>query len=123
MKISELFEGSCPAGLPLDESPIRTERVLDLVRAGMGRTKKPRRMSRVVRTSLIAAAVAAFMGVTAWAAYELFIDKYVIDQPAVLETEEQAAERPQVRVSLTGYQGTPEYMAYTEWEAYHDEYP
>ena len=123
MEIFDMFEGLCPDDLPLDESPIDTSRVMSLVRAEVkGRKEKPRRVSRAVRTGLIAAAVAAFMGVTAYAAYEFFIDKYVIEQPAKLETEEEAAERPWTRVSLTGYQGTPEYQAYIEWEAWQSQW-
>ncbi len=123
MEIFDMFDGLCPEDLPLDDSPIDTSRVLGLVRAEVkGARGKPRRLGRAVRTGLIAAAVAAFMGVTAYAAYEFFIDKYVIEQPATLETEEEAAERSWTRVSLTGYQGTPEYEAYTEWEAYESDW-
>lgn len=123
MEIFDMFDGLCPEDLPLDDSPIDTNRVMGLVRAEVKRTKKrPRRLRRAVRTALIAAALAAFMGVTAYAAYEFFIDKYVIDQPAYYETEAQKEDRTTARISVTGYQGTPEYAAYTEWEAWQSDW-
>ncbi len=123
MEIFDMFDGLCPEDLPLGDSPIDTNRVMGLVRAEVKRTKKkPRRLGRTVRTTLIAAALAAFMGVTAYAAYELFIDKYVIDQPAEYETEAQKEDRTTARISVTGYQGTPEYAAYTEWEAWQSDW-
>ena len=94
---------------------------MEHVSAALG-GKKPRRLSRAVRTALLAAVLAAFMGVTAYAVYELVIDKYIIDQPAEFETEEEAAGQPRTRISLTGYQGTPEYQAFTQWEAYESEW-
>ena len=119
MEIFDMFDGLCPEDLPLDDSPIDPKRVMGLVRAEVKKERRrPERLGRAVRTGLIAAALAAFLGVTAYAAYELFIDKYVIDQPAYYETEAQAQDRTTARISLTGYQGTPEYAAYTEWEAY-----
>ncbi len=114
----ELFNGTCPKDLPLDESPVDTGRVLARVRRGVDRKKKPRKLGRMVRTGLIAAALIAALGVTAYAVYEMFIDKYVIEQPGEFETEEEATERSRTRISMTGYQGTPEYQAYTEWEAW-----
>ncbi len=123
MDIFDMFDGLCPDDLPLDESPIETKHVMKLVRAEVKATeRRPRHMSRALRTALIAAAMAAFLGVTAYAAYEFFIDKYVIDQPYPFETEEEAADRTTARISLTGYQGTPEYQAYTEWEAYESDW-
>ena len=121
MDMFELFDGTCPEELPLDPSPIRADRVMEHVSAALG-GKKPRRLSRAVRTALLAAVLAAFMGVTAYAVYELVIDKYIIDQPAEFETEEEAAGQPRTRISLTGYQGTPEYQAFTQWEAYQSEW-
>ncbi len=114
----ELFDGTCPGDLPLEGSPIGTDNVLAIVREGLDRARRPRRLGRMVRTGLVAAALIAALGVTAYAVYEMFIDKYVIEQPFELETDEEAAERPTTRISLTGYQGTPEYQAYTEWEAW-----
>lgn len=123
MEIFDMFDGLCPEPLPLDDSPIDTNRVMGLVRAEVKRERRgPRRLSRAVRTVLIAAALAAFLGVTAYAAYELFIDRYVIDQPAYYETEAQAEDRTTARISLTGYQGTPEYAAYIEWEAWQSDW-
>ena len=88
MEIFDMFDGLCPEDLPLDDSPIDPSRVMSLVRAEIKGSKgKPRRLGRAVRTALIAAALAAFLGVTAYAAYEFFIDKYVIDQPAYYEPE------------------------------------
>lgn len=119
MEIFDMFEGLCPEDLPLDESPIDTGRVLGLVRAEVkGAARRPRRLGRAVRTALIAAALAACLGVTAYAAYEFFIDRYVIDQPAYYEPQAMREDQTIARISLTGYQGTPEYEAYTEWEAY-----
>ena len=118
----DMFNGTCPKDLPLDESPIDTENVLAMVREDLGRTKRPHKLGRMVRVGLIAAALIAALGVTAYAVYEMFIDKYIIEQPFVLETDEEAAERTTTRVSLTGYQGTPEYQAFTEWEAWQREW-
>ena len=120
MEIFDMFDGLCPDDLPLDESPIDTKNVLGLVRKEV--KEKPRRVGRAVRTALIAAAVAASLGVTAYAAYEFFIDKYVIDQPAYYERSDEAEDQTTARISLTGYQGTPEYAAYTEWEAYESDW-
>ncbi len=120
MEIFDIFDGLCPDDLPLDESPIDTKNVLGLVRKEV--KGKPRRLGRAVRTALIAAAVAASLGVTAYAAYEFFIDKYVIDQPAYYERSDETDDQTTARISLTGYQGTPEYAAYTEWEAYESDW-
>lgn len=96
MKISELFEGGCPAGLPLDESPIRTERVLDMVRAGVREEKRPRRLHRTLRTALIAAAVAAFMGVTAWAVGVIRIELVERSQTVGFEDSDETQETVEV---------------------------
>lgn len=124
MKISELFDETCPAGLPLDVSPVRTERVLDLVRAGVQAEKRPRRLSRTLRTALIAAAMALALSVTAYAVYMAHVGDYLIDQPMqapppTVETDEPEAQAAaQQRLSLVGYQGTPEYEALTQWEVW-----
>lgn len=125
MEIFDMFDGLCPEDLPLGDSPIDPKRVLGLVRAKVKREKRgPRRLSRAVRTALIAAALAAFMGVTAYAAYELFIDKYVIDQEyPLLQEDMHEYLADQSRISLVGAQGTPEYKAFTEWETWQWEHP
>ena len=118
----DMFNGICPGDLPLEDTPIDAKRVMGLVRENVAGTKRPHRLGRTVRVGLVAAAILAALGVTAYAAYELFIDKYVIDQPAEYETQEQEQDRTTARISLTGYQGTPEYKAYTEWEAYENDW-
>ncbi len=133
MKISELFEGTCPAGLPLEESPIRTERVLDLVRAGVrAKKQRPRRLDRTLRMALIAAVLALALSVTAYAIYMAHVGDYVIGQPlepqmpAAETAEADAADGTQAearqRLSLVGYQGTPEYQAFTQWEAWKNQW-
>ena len=123
MDYYDMFNGTCPEDLPLDDSPIDTDNVLAMVRGDLGRAKRPRKLGRTVRVGLIAAALIVALGVTAYAVYEMFIDKYVIEQPFELETDEKTEEQSsRARISLTGYQGTPEYQAYTEWEAYEDDW-
>lgn len=131
MDIFELFDGTCPENIPLDESPIDTERVLARVRAGVrGTARRPRRFGRTVRIALSAAALALAMSVTAYAVYLAQIEDYVIEQPLTpppaAETADAAvaedAEMSTQRLSLVGYQGTPEYEAFTEWEAWNDQW-
>ena len=133
--ISDLMEGLGDETLTLTDPGVTDpERVLALVRERSGqtpaapvrhtRTKKTRKLGRIL---LIAAALTVLLSVTAYAVYELVIDQYVIDQPAPYEViqqdpaaPEEAAEQvsPRSRISLVGYQGTPEYKAFTEWEAW-----
>lgn len=133
--ISDLMDGLGDETLTLTDPGVTTpERVLALARERRGaasaapvrhtKTKRPRRLGRIL---LIAAALTALLSVTAYAVYELVIDRYVIDQPAPYEVIQQvpaSAEdpaepvSPRSRISLVGYQGTPEYLAFTEWEAW-----
>lgn len=128
--ISDLMDGLGDETLTLADPEITSpERVLALVRERSGATAAPARHEkaatkktnkakphRLGRILLIAAALTALLSVTAYAVYELVIDRYVIDQPAWYESEEEAAADPVSRISLVGYQGTPEYLAFTEWE-------
>ena len=122
--ISDLMEGLGDETLTLADLGITTpERVLALVRERSGassaaparKTKRPRRLGRIL---LIAAALTALLSATAYAVYELVIDRYVIDQPAPYmdPAATEASANPVSRISLVGYQGTPEYLAFTEWE-------
>ena len=124
INISDLMDGLGDEALALTDPGVTSpERILALVRERSGRTspaparlpraKKTRRLGRAL---LAAAAVAALLGATAYAVYELVIDRYVIDRPFWFESEQEAAENPASRISLVGYQGTPEYLAFAEWE-------
>ena len=131
--ISDLMDGLGDEGLTLADPGVTTpERVLALVRERSGassaaparhtKTKRPRKLGRIL---LIAAALTALLSVTAYAVYELVIDRYVIDQPVPYMVNQQdpaatedVAVDPVSRISLVGYQGTPEYLAFTEWEAW-----
>lgn len=132
INISDLMEGLGDETLTLADPGVTSpERVLALVRERSGvssaapvrhtKTRRPRRLGRIL---LIAAALTALLSVTAYAVYELVIDRYVIDQPAPYMVDQQdpaateAAADPVSRISLVGYQGTPEYLAFTEWEAW-----
>ncbi len=127
--ISDLMDGLGDEALDLADPGVTSpERVLALVRERSGQASaapawhaKAKKTRRLGRTLLIAALLAALMGVTAYAVYELVIDRYVIEQPAWYASEE-AAEQPDSRVSLVGYQGTPEYLAYTEWDALQEQW-
>lgn len=123
--ISELMDGLGDETLALFDGHITSpDRILTIVRQrGARRAKAGRRPRRLGRVLLIAAVLAALMSVTAYAVYELVIDQYVIDRPAAYETPGQTEADKRSRVSLVGYQGTPEYMAYTEWEAWRRENP
>ena len=117
--ISELMEGLGDETLTLTDPGVTSpERVLALVRARRAAGKKKRRLGRVL---LIAAALTALLSVTAYAVYELVIDRYVIEQPAWYALG-AAADSPDSRISLVGYQGTPEYLAFTEWDALQEQW-
>ncbi len=140
INISDLMDGLGDETLTLTDPGVTSpERVLALVRERSGQTpavsarhKKAKRTRKLGRALLIAAALTALLSVTAYAVYELVIDQYVIDQPAPYEviqqdpaSTEEAAEQvsPRSRISLVGYQGTPEYKAFTEWEAWQTDNP
>ena len=56
MNYYDVFNGTCPDDLPLDESPIGAGRVMDLVRKEVKGMKQPHRLGRMVRVALAAAA-------------------------------------------------------------------
>ena len=117
LNISELMDGLGDETLELyGSSPVSAERVLVLTagRGGAAKRKKPGRTGRIL---LIAAALAALLSVTAYAVYEHFVEDYVIEQPAADPFDLAPEGQEKSRLSLVGYQGTPEYQAYVEWDA------
>ncbi len=123
------------AGIDLAENaPVRADRVAERTAArpgpraaAAGPAKKRRPVGRMLRTGLIAAVLAAALGVTAYAVYMATVDKYVLPEETAAEAPPPAAEPEQTdaapapepaaaHLSLVGYQGTPEYEAYVEWE-------
>ncbi len=124
-----------------EESPVDTDRVLEMTMSRLGpqaasrrRAAKRRPARNTLRTALIAAAIAAAMSVTAYAVYQATVEDYIIPEetaeeqvppPAIPETEAPAepTDAPVSRLSLVGYQGTPEYEAYVEWDTWQKENP
>ena len=104
--------------------------------AAVGGHAAPRRR-RGCRALIAAAAavMAAVLGVTAYAVYQASLKDYIIQPSPAIETGTEPAPEPdaeaaeadaqpvqaKARLSLVGYQGTPEYEAYAEWSAWHDE--
>ncbi len=120
-----------------EDAPVRTDRVAAQTiarlgpRAAGGPAKKRRPAGRMLRTGLIAAVLTAALGVTAYAVYMATADKYVLPEtqiaaapPTVTEdgtdqTDEVPESEPAAaHLSLVGYQGTPEYEAFVEWESW-----
>lgn len=103
-----------------EESPVDTDRVLEMTMDRLGPQAARRRPARnTLRTCLIAAAIAAAMSVTAYAVYQATVSDYIIPEEAAAEQ----TEAPVARLSLVGYQGTPEYEAYVEWDTWQKENP
>lgn len=124
MDLFDMFDKTCPDELPLGDSPLDPRRVMDLVRAGAAKTARPRPKRRAVWGALIAAALTACLTVTAYAVYEIFIDRYTIDQETpFLQEDMKTFLADQSRISMVGAQGTPEYKAFTEWENWQWEHP
>ena len=128
-------------GLDLAENtPVRADKVAARTTARLGPramaggpAKKRRPVGRLLRTGLVAAALVAALSVTAYAVYMATVDKYILPEPTVeqapppaVEEQTQApapTEPAYARLSMVGYQGTPEYEAYVEWETWQEENP
>ena len=100
----------------------------------MQKPRKRRTLGKAARTVLIAAMFALALSVTAYAVYQARMADYLFPEaveasPAFSEEVSAevdwvpAARAPIARssMSLVGYQGTPEYEAYLEWNNYLDE--
>lgn len=111
-------------------SPVDAGRVLELTMARLGpktagRSSGKRPARRWAIRLIVAAALALGLSVTAWAVYQALIDDYLVQTPTQLDAviEDLGGETsPGATLSLVGYQGTPEYEAYTEWEAWQAEH-
>lgn len=86
-------------------------------------TRKARVLRLAVRVAVAAALIAA-LTVTAYAVYQAVLKDYFLD-PAPTNTAEpnQESTLPLARLSMVGYQGTPEYNALKEWLDWMDEHP
>ena len=122
-ELMDLYEDD-EVGLKLN-SPVDPGRVLEMTMARLGPRRLDRghgkRPARRWTVRLAVAAVTAAMSVTAWAVYQAVIEDYLVQTPTQLDAviEDLGGEAsPGTTLSLVGYQGTPEYEAYTEWEAW-----
>ena len=127
-----------------EDTPVRADKVAARTAARLGPramtdgpAKKRRPAGRLLRTGLVAAALVAALSVTAYAVYMATVDKYILPEPtaeqvpppAAEDAAEQTgapaptAEPAHARLSMVGYQGTPEYEAYVEWETWQQENP
>ena len=86
-------------------------------------TRKARVLRLAVRVAVAAALIAA-LTVTAYAVYQAVLKDYFLD-PTPTNTAEpnQESTLPLARLSMVGYQGTPEYNALKEWLDWMDEHP
>ena len=115
LNISQLVAGLGDETLTLyGPAAASPDRVLARCRERGGQGKRPRRLGR---TLLIAAALTVLLGATAYGVYQHFVEDYVIEQPAADPFDLAPEEQGKSRLSLVGYQGTPEYQAYVEWDA------
>ena len=108
----------------------------------MAVTAPPRRRKRPVRrmvTAIAAAVLALGLSVTAYAVYQARMADYIIPEAtATAEASREASHEAsneaspetlateiptRATISLVGYQGTPEYAAYTEWTDWRTEHP
>lgn len=131
LKITELVGELCPdeLGVSLEHPLVSTDRVLDILQARGVLTKPPvrrkRHSSRLAVRLAIAAALVLGLSVTAYAVYQAMMEDYLVETPTQLDAviEDLGGDTdPGTTLSLVGYQGTPEYEAYTEWEAWRAEH-
>ncbi len=80
-------------------------------------SKRSRPVLRLTVRLAVAAALLAACTVTAWAVYQAAFRDYFLD-PVPTEPAPSA-----VRLSMVGYQGTPEYLALQEWLDWQEEHP
>lgn len=80
---------------------------------------------RLVTRIIIAAALLLALSITAYAVYQATIKDYIIPPTEESETHttspEITEELSRANISLVGYQGTPEYEAYVEWNNWWEE--
>ena len=127
IRISDLVNELSPdeLGLALNPAPVTPERVTAILRRRGVPVPSPRPGRRLTRLGLrlaIAAALALALSVTAYAVYQAHVADYALPAPTA------AADIPDWdRLSLVGYQGTPEYEAYAAWtdwlSAWQEEHP
>ncbi len=93
--------------------------LLRQVKASLGKEQdmKTNHTTRRIITLALAAALVLALSITAYAAYMASIQDYVAE-PSAAETEAPAENW--TRISWNGYQGTPEYTAWSEWQNWYD---
>ncbi len=87
---------------------------------------KTNKTTKRMLTLALAAALVLALSVTAYAAYMASVEDYIIEPPATVapgEAAEKTVPPEPARLSMVGYQGTPEYEAYVEWEQWQEENP
>ena len=118
-KISDIFDYGADitpgeAKISFDPASIKAVTIkklngTDLLTKGKGRSKmKSRKVLLIAAAALVALMCSAFT-MYRFGAFDLFLPE---DENAYGYT----------RISVTGWQNTPEYQAFTEWEAYENEY-
>ena len=113
----ELMDGFEDDRIDLAPGPADPARVAALTLARLGRRTGGRR--RILRTALLAAALTLALSASVWAVYQIRAGDYVIaPDPAGTADASPAPSPRRQTMSLTGYQGTPEYEAHREWEEY-----
>lgn len=91
--------------------------------AAATKTKRRRVLRLAVRVAAAAALIAA-LSITAYAVCQAVFKDYFLDPiPAGTARSEEGSSGPLTRVSMTGYRGTPEYLALEEWLDWMEEHP
>lgn len=128
--ISELMDNYRDSEYALFDPDADTARIRALTErklAFLRRDAPVRRRARTPRIVWIGIAAALILGMsaTAWAVYQVLIQDYAVKTPTLLDAVMEdigMTPGPGVPISLVGYQGTPEYDAYTAWEAWQAEH-
>ncbi len=97
-----------------------SETLLRQVKASLGKEQdmKTNRTTKRIITLALAAALVLALGATAYAVYMASIEDYVAEPAEAAETGAPAENY--TRISWNGYQGTPEYEAWTQWQDWYD---
>ena len=85
------------------------------------RADRSRPAVRMMVRAAIAAALLAACTVTAWAVYRAAFRDYFLDP--VPTGAPESVSQPTARLSMAGYQGTPEYNALKEWRDWMEQHP
>ncbi len=101
-----------------DEHVTEAGEFLELLEPGSrGRTH-----SKLLRTLLIAALIAALFTVTAYAMGWFGLGERIMEQPIHTNSAQAATESPRRWLSLNGYMDSPEYTANLDWLTFWHEY-